>query len=254
MVKGLDRFKEHFKGYSDRYALIGGSACTVAMEEVDQDFRATKDLDIVLCIEVLDPEFVVRFWEFIKLGGYENKQQSTGEKRFYRFHTPTDKTFPFMLELFSRLPDALNYKGPGHLTPIPVDDEVSSLSAILLNDAYYTFIHAGKRKVDGLPIVGQEHLIPLKGRAWLDLSEKKQRGEAVKSRDIKKHKLDVFRLYRIISPDVQVVLPEMVRNDMNRFLEEMKSQEVDLKALGFKRGSQLETILMELREFYGLGD
>lgn len=254
MVKGLTKFQEHFKNYSDRYVLIGGSACTVAMEEVDQDFRATKDLDIVLCVEVLDPEFVVRFWEFIKLGGYENKQQSTGEKRFYRFHTPKDKTFPFMLELFSRFPDALNYEGNGHLTPLPVDEEVSSLSAILLNDDYYGFIHAGKREVNGLPIVGQEHLIPLKGRAWLDLSEKKQQGEDVKSRDIKKHKLDVFRLYRIISPDVQVVLPETIRDDLNRFLEKMQSQEVDLKALGFERGTQLKTILMELREFYGLGD
>ena len=25
MVKGLDRFKEHFAGYADRYVLIGGT-------------------------------------------------------------------------------------------------------------------------------------------------------------------------------------------------------------------------------------
>jgi len=252
MVIGLTTFQDHFKDYSDRYVLIGGSACTVAMNEVDQDFRATKDLDIVLCIEVLDSDFVHKFWEFITLGGYKNIQQSTGEKRFYRFHTPKDKTFPFMLELFSRLPDALDYKGNGHLTPIPVDDEVSSLSAILLNEAYYTFIHAGKREVDGLPIVGAEHLIPLKARAWLDLSDKKHQGVKVKGSDIKKHKLDIFRLYRIISPDIHVVLPETIGDDMKQFLQKMLSQHVDLKALGFKRDTKLETILIELREFYGL--
>jgi hypothetical protein len=37
------------------------------------------------------------------------------------------------------------------LTPIPLDEAVSSLSAILLNEVYYAFIMAGRREVDGLP-------------------------------------------------------------------------------------------------------
>ena len=51
MVRGLDLFREHFKDFADRYVLIGGTACDLIMSEVGLQFRATKDLDIVLCIE-----------------------------------------------------------------------------------------------------------------------------------------------------------------------------------------------------------
>jgi hypothetical protein len=33
MVNGLDRFREHFAAYTDRYVLIGGTASSLAMEE-----------------------------------------------------------------------------------------------------------------------------------------------------------------------------------------------------------------------------
>ena len=57
MVRGLDLFREHFKDFADRYVLIGGTACDLIMSNVGLQFRATKDLDIVLCIESIDREF-----------------------------------------------------------------------------------------------------------------------------------------------------------------------------------------------------
>ena len=53
MVVGLDKFKEHFAGYADRYILIGGSAAYLLSNELGLEFRATQDLDIVLTIEQL---------------------------------------------------------------------------------------------------------------------------------------------------------------------------------------------------------
>jgi hypothetical protein len=50
VVKGLDVFQNHFARYADQYVLIGGTAATLAMEEAGLEFRATKDLDIVLHI------------------------------------------------------------------------------------------------------------------------------------------------------------------------------------------------------------
>lgn len=100
MVRGLEIFKKHFASFQDKYVLIGGTACTLVMEEAGIDFRATKDLDIVLCVETLNKEFVFAFKEFIKLGGYRNLQQSTGKEIFYRFSFPENKDFPAMLELF----------------------------------------------------------------------------------------------------------------------------------------------------------
>ena len=53
MVRGLDKFREHFAGFGDRYVLIGAASYLV-MNEAGVEFRATKDLDIVLCTESLD--------------------------------------------------------------------------------------------------------------------------------------------------------------------------------------------------------
>jgi hypothetical protein len=117
MVRGLARFKEHFEAFTDRYALIGGTACFLSMDKVGLNFRATKDLDIVLCVEALDTVFITAFWEFIRRGQYQNQRKGEGRKLFYRFDSPVDESFPVMLELFSRVPDALKLKDDSHLTP-----------------------------------------------------------------------------------------------------------------------------------------
>ncbi len=70
MVKGLDVFRERFRGFAGRYMLIGAAACDLAMGQAGLEFRATKDLDIVLCVEALDTAFVDAFWEFVREGGY----------------------------------------------------------------------------------------------------------------------------------------------------------------------------------------
>jgi hypothetical protein len=102
-----------------------------------------------------------------------------------------------------------------------------------------------------LSIIDPERIIPLKARAWLDLTEKKQQGDTVDSKDIRKHKNDIFRLYRIISPDIRVDIPERVASDMSRFLTAMKDEAIDLKQLGY-RSKSVEQILVELQGIYGL--
>jgi hypothetical protein len=177
VVRGLDVFREHFAGHADQFVLIGGTAASLAMEEAGLEFRATKDLDIVLHIEALSPSFGEVFWRFIEAGRYEVRQASdTGKPVFYRFQKPADERFPAMLELFCRAPEGIRLAESRHLTPIPIDEAVASLSAILLDDAYYEFILAGRREVDGLPWVGEDRLIPLKASAWLDLGERQAKG------------------------------------------------------------------------------
>lgn len=72
MVKGIDRFRAHFADHEHQYVLIGGAACELLMDEAGLDFRATKDLDIVLIVEALDPAFAESFWSFIEEGGYDS--------------------------------------------------------------------------------------------------------------------------------------------------------------------------------------
>ncbi len=252
MVKGIERFREHFADYQDRYVLIGGIASMLAMKELGEDFRATKDFDIVLCVEALDEAFARKFWEFVQQGGYENRQKSTGKKLFYRFYSPLESNFPEMIELFARVPDSLQIAEGSHLTPIPVSEEISSLSAILLDDDYYNFIHERKRVLDGLTIIGAECLIPLKARAYTDLFERKQAGEKIDTDNIKKHKNDIFRLYTILNPTDKPSIMDGIKLDLVKAFDLLRAENIDLKTLKIK-GKTVNEILNELEVFYELG-
>ncbi len=253
MVKGLEIFREHFRNYADRYVLIGGAACDIAMTGAGLAFRATKDLDIVLYVEALDAAFVLAFWEFVRAGGYEVQEKSTGEKQFYRFQKPTNADYPFMLELFSRQPDVLQVAEGSHLTPLPLEEDVSSLSAILLDNDYYAFIREGSIEIDGVPTVGATRLIALKARAWLDLTEREKHGEKIDSKTIKKHKNDVFRLYQILDPANDPAAPEAVKRDIREFISRVGHEDVDLKALGLRTGTR-DGILAEIANTYHLAE
>ncbi len=84
MVKGLEIFRRHFAGFTDRYVLIGGVAASLAMEDAGLDFRATKDLDLVLIVEALDVRFAEQFWRFVEAGGYQIREKSSRQPQFYR--------------------------------------------------------------------------------------------------------------------------------------------------------------------------
>ena len=73
MVKGLDTFQKYFADYEEQYVLIGGAACDILFESNEVNFRATRDLDMVLIVEALTPEFGEKFWRFIVDGKYRNK-------------------------------------------------------------------------------------------------------------------------------------------------------------------------------------
>lgn len=73
MVKGLDTFQKYFADYEEQYVLIGGAACDILFESNEVNFRATRDLDMVLIVEALTPEFGEKFWKFIVDGKYRNK-------------------------------------------------------------------------------------------------------------------------------------------------------------------------------------
>ncbi len=93
MVKGLDKFREYFADFSEQYVLIGGAACDISFDEIGADFRATKDLDVVLVVEALTKEFGQRFWKFVREGGYQRRARSNGTPQFYRFEKPEIQIF-----------------------------------------------------------------------------------------------------------------------------------------------------------------
>jgi hypothetical protein len=218
MVRGLNNFKEWFKGYESHFAIIGGTACDLLMSEAGVDFRGTRDIDIVLLVEVLDKNFFSKLWDYIKKGGYEHRGANIEKPRFYRFSKPASNDFPHTLELFTRRLDDIFLPDEAVLTPLPAEDDLSSLSAILIDDGYYAFLKSGIRIIDGLPILGAEHLIPFKAKAWLDLSDRKTNGAKIDSKDIKKHINDIIKLSSLLQPSSNINLHIHVSKDLTDFI------------------------------------
>lgn len=249
MVTGIDSFKEWFKGSEEQYAIIGGTACDILMTEEGLDFRATKDIDLVLIIEAVDADFGKKFWEYVKQAGYEHCNKSSGVPQFYRFSHPISKQYPAMIELFTRKLNAIQLPEGVVLTPLLMDEDISSLSAILLDDDYYGFLKQGKVTVEGVTVLDAAYLIPFKAKAWMDLTDRKAAGEHVDSKNIKKHKNDVFRLTELIDPAVKIMAPQGVYADIQEFVQRMQSESIELKQLGLV-GRTKEQILEELKEMY----
>lgn len=225
MVVRINKFREHFVGHEDKYAIIGGTACHLWFNTAGLPFRTTHDIDMVLCVEVVDAGFGAAFQCFLDSGGYRARERGDGRKEFYRFHQPTDKNYPFMIELLARKPETLVLPDDAHLAPIPVEKNVASLSVILLDNAYYDALAAAKRKVDGVSIAGVDLLIPFKARAFLNLSESKEQGEDVRSDSIRKHLKDVFRLASLLPTDAKIQMPEPIQKDVGHFLEKAEADE-----------------------------
>jgi hypothetical protein len=152
MVKGLEKFKEHFAGFEDNYVIIGGTACDI------------------LC------------------GG--DKEPVT---ELFRFINPING-FPVQIELLSKYPNVLGEPTGFHLTPIPVGEDISSLSAILMDEEYYHHTIDSSIIEEGVRIANPLSLLCLKVKAFLNLTEEKKTNPNVRSSDIKKHRDDVFKL------------------------------------------------------------
>ena len=176
-------------------------------------------MDIILVVEALTSEFVERFWKFVKSGGYEIKQKSESERKYYRFLKPSNEEYPSQLELFARKPDFLDLADDSNLTPIPTDEDLSSLSAILMNDDYYSFTIENSGVENDLHLASIETLICLKAKAFIDLKARKDAGETIDSRNIKKHKNDVIRLALTLSEEQKFNLPDTILSDMKYFIE-----------------------------------
>jgi len=250
MVIGFESFREHFRGYEDCYTIIGGTACDILMSEAALPFRATKDVDMILLIENRFDEFAGVFWSYIKSGGYRCGWRNSEVPHFYRFTEPQMPGYPVMIELFSRRPD-FQFDDNVHLTPLPVSDEVSSLSAIMLDDNYYNLMLEGRKTVDGISVMQAEYLTVFKAKAWLDLSQKKSQGIHVNDRDLRKHKGDVFRLFAIIDPTMRIELNDSVKDEMRSFLSAMDQENINLRDIGVS-GFTISEALDGLRALFSI--
>jgi len=248
MVVGIESFREKFSEYADCYTVIGGAACDIIMGELDFEFRATKDIDMILIMEDKFKEFASVFWEYIREGEYKCGWKNSLDMHFYRFTEPK-QGYPFQIELFSRDPGYYMDIQSG-IIPVYIDEDTLSLSAILLNDEYYNFMLKGRKQVNGISVLGPEYLIPFKMFAWLDLTKRKESGEHVNEKDLKKHKYDVFRLLQIITNDTNIEVQDIVKDNIIKFLEAMSKEHISLSQMQIS--FEMDQALNLLKAIYGV--
>jgi len=133
---------------------------------------------------------------------------------------PGNKEFPLQLELFARNPDLVDIDESAHLTPIPVGDDLTSLSAVLMNDDYYYFLleHSIVEESQ-LHRTNMEALICLKAKAYLEIMERISQGSKEDSKQIRKHKGDIFRLEMMLTEEDLFDLPENIHQDLQAFAD-----------------------------------
>jgi hypothetical protein len=222
MVVGLDTFRNFFQEYTDKYLIIGGTACDIIIERGGFEPRATDDIDLILIIGALSPEFVGRFWEFVAAGRYTIQQKDKVRRNCYRFRNPQSPDFPKQVELFCKTPDSIDLHSGAHLTPIPACEGLSNLSAILLDEDYYSYTIEHSIIDNNVHFANTEAIICLKAFAYLDNKLKREQGVRIRSGDVTKHKNDVFRMVFMLNPDDRFPLPEKLKNDLALFVNTVK--------------------------------
>ena len=119
-----------------------------------------------------------------------------------------------------------------------------------MNDEYYQFLIGGVEEIDGIQVLNYTHIIPFKAKAWLDLKSRKENGEKVDTKNITKHKNDVFRLSQLITGADAIELTGEIQSDMKTFLLAMIDEDVDLKNLRI-RGKKRD-ILERIAKVYSI--
>ena len=76
-------------------------------------------------------------------------------------------------------------------------------------------------------------------------------GESIDSKNIKKHKNDIFRLSALLLEGKSLHLPDEIAEDMLEFITKVADEPVDMKSLGL-RGMKVESLLELICKYYML--
>ncbi len=250
-VEGLQEFQQHMQEVAGSYALIGGTACDILLAEAGLPFRMTHDFDVVIVADDRLPQTAEAIWTLVRDGGYRCGWGEGKGSCFYRFTEPKRPGYPHMIELFAKCPDFLKGREGIDVAPIHVDENISSLSAILLDDAYYSLFLQGIRTVGGVSVLGTEYIVPFKAKAYLDLKARREAGENVDSRKVKKHKRDALRLAQLLGESEGVDLGGELKDDMLAFVKDCEVGDVNLKQIGVA-GVTMAQLLETMKATYGL--
>lgn len=245
-MEGLDKFREAFAEFSDNYVIIGGTACDIAMTGTVVRPRATHDIDMIVIVEKMTDAFGERFWQFVREAGYRpershGKDAESQRYELYRFINGKDG-YPVMIELLSRHPDILGEPKGLVIEPLPIGDDISSLSAIIMEDDFYNFTITHSRLTDGIRHADPAALVALKAKAYLNLIADRQSGKHVNGKDIRKHRSDILKNVVIMTDDL-IEAPTAIVACVNEFVASIKEDWEELSdALAASLGQNKEFV------------
>ncbi len=246
---GLDKFREAFADFSDNYVIIGGTACDIVMTGTVVRPRATHDIDMIVVVENMTPEFGSRFWDFIKEAGYRPERRKTkeGEPQKYELYRFVDgkEGYPEMIELLSRHPDVLGEPQGLVIEPLPISEDVSSLSTIIMDDDFYHFTIENSLLTDGIRHASPVALIALKAKAYLNLLAEKDIGHHVNTRNIKKHRSDVMKS-AVLLETYPVTAPQSIIDCVREFVDKIRNEGDSLIPSLAKALDSEEAVVIEL--------
>lgn len=224
-MEGLEKFREAFAEFPDNYVVIGGTACDIAMTGTVVRPRATHDIDMIVIAENITETFGERLWQFVREAGYrpEKRKHIEGESTKYELYRFLDRKvgYPEMIELLSRHPNVLGEPKGLVIEPLPLGDDTSSMSAIIMDDDFYHFAIEHSRLTDGIRHADPVALVALKAKAYLNLVADKQNGKHVNSKDIRKHRSDVLKNLVIIEESL-VEAPASIVGCINEFVNSLQ--------------------------------
>ena len=227
----LNGFVRHFADFRDQFVVIGGCACHELFADEALPFRVTRDIDFVLIVLSLTDEFYKAFWEYVVAGEYDiyrekpKDESRPGRQYLYRFLNAKSSAYPEQLEMLTGIRDLPHPEGRviRHFDP---DGGASGLSAIIMDADYYDLIQSHRTASEkGLPTVTADVLLLLKMKAYLNLLKEKQAGRIVRSKDLLKHRNDVYHLATLLDGTFSTALPDAVLADLRSFLSLFASEE-----------------------------
>ena len=102
-----------------------------------------------------------------------------------------------------------------------------------------------------MAVLDERLLIPFKAKAYLDLAARRDAGDPVDGKTVRKHRSDVFRLLQLLPDAERITLPSAIAVDLAGFADKVEADgDLVPKDLGLE--GDAASLIVKLRTSYGL--
>lgn len=235
-LKYTNVIQKYFSKFNKSYFIIGGHSCAYNLNYYNQEFRSTKDFDVVLVSSPINEDFFKTLIKFIEDGKYSNSY-SNDKKNSFRFENPEIQGFPEVFELFCE-DGVFSSSLDKHLAKLNIKVANNLLSAIVLDKDVYNFALNNTILIDNISILNLIGCVVLKIYAYYQ-NKSLYKEKKIKIDESHKHLNDIINIL-INLPESDIVkpnkLPKILFDNIDAFIkdiyldkfkEQLRSKHVD---------------------------